>query len=189
MNFFGQKKMSSEEMEALHKRNTERAQEKNARKAVETQYRIDRLRENERLARESATRGKALLEQKQKEHAAVAERAAIRKQIGDENLRVVKQRVNSFVTVARPYVSPVITTPKKILIHVANSGVEKYYVLGTHPSTDSPSFNLLENTFGGQPFTANQAAQVIAVSRQVSLDDALGRLKTMKQYGMIKEGV
>jgi len=168
--------------EAEHKELSHaKEREREKKRAFEAQLRLKRSQEREVLARESAVRGQALAEQTAREREALQQRAKASAALRHERFETIKQTV-------KPYFKPVVLGGTA-LRYIARGGVQKFYVLGSKPSTNSPSYDILYQTFEHQPFTVEQAVEVIANTRQTGYGDAYNRLRLMKSYGMIREGV
>ena len=163
-----------------------REQEK--KRTFEDSLRLKRSQEREVLARERAVREQALAEQKTSQAEAEAQRRVASQERGRASAALRHEKFETVKQTIKPYFKPV-ELGGTALRYVAKGGVQKFYELGNKPNANSPSYDLLYQNFEHQPFTVEQAVQLIAMSRQTSYDDAYNRLKIMKSYGMIKEGV
>jgi len=158
-----------------------KVKEREKKRVFEDQLRLKRSQEREAQIRKSTVRTQALAGQKAREREASQQRAKSSAALRHERFESIKQTV-------KPYFKPVVLGGTA-LRGIARGGVTKFYVLGSKPKTPSPSYNILYQNFEHQPFTVEQAVEVIANTRQTGYGDAYNRLKLMKQYGMIREGV
>jgi len=154
---------------------------------------MKRSKEREETASKRAERETELAAQRSLEREAELRRTEASAALRRERLASIGQTmrpVTRTVELGGTALKTVAHEGGKILQRVAHPpGATKYYVLAYRPNTDSPSYNTLEQAFEGQPFTVVQAVELIATSRQISYNDAYNRLKLMKQYGLIREGV
>ena len=167
-----------------------RQKQKAQQHAFKQQLAIQRSQKREALANQRAQRALVVTQQRTAQAKAEAQRRnAVQQKVQYENV-LRRQRLNAIKDTVKPYFKPVELgglALKNSYNRVATEPITKFYVLGTKPQ-NSPSFDILERSFGGQPFTAAQATQAIAIARQIGTEDAYNRLKIMKQNGYIKEG-
>ena len=167
-----------------------REKQKAQQRAFKQQLALQRSHNREELAHQHAERALIVTQQRTAQAKAEADRrSAVQQKVQAENA-LRHQRIDAVKETVKPYFKPVVLgglALKGGYNRVASGAIEKFYVLGTRPQ-NSPSFEILEKSFEGQPFTATQATQVLANARQIGTDDAYNRLKIMKQNGYIKEG-
>ena len=166
----------------LKRKRAEQVKQKRIADIYSSREKLAESEKREEFARQKAERDSVLANQKAKErealalaHKAAQQRAQASADLRHEKFQAVKENVT---TLMKP-----ITVP---IQRVAQSGSTHFYSLGSRPQSNSPSYNALEAAFNGEPFSVQQAIQVVSVALQTSEMDAYNRLKLMKNYGFIK---
>ncbi len=156
-----------------------------AKAVVKAREKLARSQEREKEAREKAERERQLTAEKEKEREAkerLREASLARSQASAALRHERWEGVKAY-----PLFKPV-EFSGRALKRMARPEITKFYVLGVRPQ-NSPSWEALSRSFENQPFTAEQAVQVVSNARQTSEADAWNRLRLMKSRGYIKEGV
>jgi len=160
-------------------------QEKEKQHAFKQMLARERAEKLEELARQRTVREKEVAVQKIALAEAERQHRLASQARGRASAALRHEKFESIKQTAKPYFKPV-ELGGRALRQVAQAGTTHFYTLGTQPK-NSPSYRALENAFGGEPFSVEQATTVIMNAHPTDYSDAINRLKTMKSYGYIKE--